>query len=199
MYTVFGTPLARTFRVLWTLEELELPYTLEPHFSHSPPIKAVNPSGKVPILKVGDDFVTDSSAIITYLADKHGKLTAAAGTIERAKQDAVTNLLLDEMDAVLWTAARHTFILPEERRFPEIKDSLRWEFVRNTNRLADRLQGPFLIGEDLSIADIICVHCLNWAVTAKFPVESDKLLEYAENLRSRDAFQKVAALAKRDR
>ena len=43
------------------------------------------------------------------------------------------------MDAVLWTAARHSFVLPEEHRVPEIKGPLRWEFARTCTRLAERL------------------------------------------------------------
>jgi len=97
---------------------------------------------------------------------------------------------------VLWTAARHSFILPEDKRVPAVKDSLRWEFARNTKRLGERIQGPFLMGDSMSIADILCVHCLNWARTAKFEVESEELLEYARSLRSRDAFRRVADLAK---
>ena len=106
------------------------------------------------------------------------------------------HLVLDEIDAVLWTAARHSFILPEEHRVPAVKDSLKWEFAQNIARLEARLTGPYLMGEEFTIADIICVHCLNWAYSAKFPVESPALLEYSKSVRSRDAFQRTAALAK---
>ena len=51
----------------------------------------------------------------------------------RARQDSVVHMLLDEFDAVLWTSARHSFILPEERRLPEIKDSLKWEFATSVD------------------------------------------------------------------
>jgi glutathione S-transferase len=114
MYTVIGKPMTRAFRVIWTLEELGQPYDLNTAAPHSPDIVAVNPSGKVPALVEDGEVITDSTAIITYLADKHGALTAPAGTMARAKQDAVTHQILDEIDAVLWTAARHSFALPEE-------------------------------------------------------------------------------------
>ncbi|NKX70891.1 glutathione S-transferase family protein [Rhodobacteraceae bacterium R_SAG1] len=196
MYTVIGKQLTRCYRVLWALEELGQEYDLNPALPQSPDVLALNPSGKVPILVEDGEAITDSTAIITYLADKHGQLTAPAGTLARAKQDAVTHMLLDELDAVLWTAARHSFILPEDKRVPEVKDSLKWEFVRSLNRLEARMQGPYLMGEDFTIADIICTHCLNWAYSAKFPLENKALLEYSKRMRSRPAFQKVAASVK---
>ncbi|WP_281708060.1 glutathione S-transferase family protein [Phaeobacter italicus] len=196
MYTVIGKQLTRCYRVLWALEELGQEYDLNPALPQSPDVLALNPSGKVPILVENGEAITDSTAIITYLADKHGKLTAPAGTLARAKQDAVTHMLLDELDAVLWTAARHSFILPEDKRVPEVKDSLKWEFARSLNRLEARMQGPYLMGEDFTIADIICTHCLNWAYSAKFPLENKALLEYSKRMRSRPAFQKVAASVK---
>ena len=141
-----------------------------------------------------DWALTDSSAILTYLADRHGKLTHPAGTIERARQDALTHCVLDELDAVLWTAARHGFVLPEDRRVPAVKDSLKWEFTRNVNRLAERFEGPFAMGETMTIADIVLTHCLNWAYNARFTIESEALLSYAKAMRGRDAFRRVMAL-----
>ena len=191
MYKVIGKVFTRTFRVLWTLEEIGQPYELIEAAPQSPEILAHNPSGKVPALVVGDATITDSTAIITYLADKHSALTFPAGTVERGQQDALTNAILDEMDAVLWTGARHVFALPEDKRVPEVRVSLKWEFERNLNRLADRLEGPFLMGETMTIADIICVHCMNWAISAKFPVDNEKMRAYGDRMRDRDAYKSV--------
>jgi len=193
MYKVIGKVQTRTFRVLWMLEEIGQPYESIQVPPRSPEVTALNPSGKVPVLVDGDDAITDSAAILTYLADKHGQLTFPAGTIDRARQDALTHAILDELDAVLWTAARHSFALPEDKRVPDVKSSLKWEFAGNLDRLADRLQGPFLMGETMTIADIICTHCLNWAFGAKFPIENEKMLAYGKMMRARDAFKRVTA------
>jgi glutathione S-transferase len=195
MYKVYGKVPTRAFRVLWMLEEIDQPYELIEAAPRSEAVMALNPSGKVPVLQDGDATLTDSAAILTYLADKHGQLTFPAGTIERAHQDALTHAILDELDAVLWTAARHSFILPEDQRVKEVKPSLQWEFSRNLDRLADRLKGPFLMGEQMTIADILCTHCLNWAHGAKFPVENKAMLAYAKSMRNRDAFKRAMAHA----
>jgi glutathione S-transferase len=196
MYTVTGSPMSRTFRVIWALEEMGLPYELNPASPQSPEVLALNASGKVPVLQEDGETLTDSTAIITYLADKHGALTAPAGTLARARQDAMTQLCLDELDAVLWTAARHSFALPKEQRVPEIKPSLKWEFSRNLARIEQKIQGPFVMGDAFTIADIVLTHCLNWASGAKFPIESQVALDYAKAMRARPAHQRVAALAK---
>ncbi len=196
MYEVYGAVSNRSFRVVWLLEEMGLEFVLHSINPRSPEAMAVNPSGKVPVLKVGDDMITDSAAIMTYLADKHGQFTYPAGTVERAKQDALMHQVLDELDAVLWTAARHGFILPEDKRVPAVKPSLAWEFKRNAQRIADKIEGPFLMGEQMTIPDFLLVHCLNWAVSAKFEHGSDKLDAYASAVRAREAFKATRERAK---
>jgi len=191
MYQVIGDTQSRAFRVTWLLEELGLPYEQIKVKPHSEEARACNPSGKIPALKDGDTILTDSTAIMTYLADKHAGLTYPAGTIERARQDGMMHMVLDELDAVLWTGARHSFVLPEDKRVPAVKDSLKWEFARNCKRLADCMEGPFLMGEKMTIADIIAAHCLNWAYASKFPLEDERLLDYAKRMRNRDAFKRA--------
>ncbi|KAG1715263.1 Glutathione S-transferase zeta class [Nymphon striatum] len=192
MYTVIGNTQSRTFRVLWALEELGLPYTHIPANPQSDAVRANSPLGKVPVLLDGDTAIPDSTAIMTYLADKHGRLTAPAGTLERAQQDALTFRILDELDALLWTAARHSFILAEDMRVPDVKPSLKKEFARNLDRLVPEIKGPFLTGDTLSIPDIILGHCAGWARTAKFPDASPEFVAYLKNLRSLSSFERAA-------
>ena len=191
MYTVIGNTRSRTLRVLWMLEELEQPFERIEAGPHSAEVRARNPSGKVPVLLVEGTALTDSTAILQFLADRHGSLTHPAGTVERARQDGLTHFVLDEMDAALWTAARHSFVLPEDRRVPEIKDSLRWEYGRALARLEERLEGPFLMGEQMTVPDIIAAHCLNWGKLAKFPEPEGALAEYLDRMLARDAFKRA--------
>ncbi|MGA9436501.1 MAG: glutathione S-transferase, partial [Roseobacter sp.] len=147
MYKVIGATKSRAFRVMWALEEMGEPYEHIPAAPRSDEAKTYNPSGKIPALVDGDEVLTDSMAILTYLADKHGKLTAPAGTPARARQDAMTFWLIDEFDAILWAAAKHSFILPEEKRGAAVKDVLKEEFSASAAQLATRLDGPFLAGD----------------------------------------------------
>ncbi|MDO5632000.1 MAG: glutathione S-transferase family protein [Paracoccus sp. (in: a-proteobacteria)] len=194
MLTVIGTSQSRTLRVLWALEELGLPYTHVPALPQSDGVAPFNPAGKVPVLIDDGTPITDSTAILTYLADRHGRLTHPAGTLDRARQDSLTQFLLDEFDAALWLAARHSFVLPEEMRMAGIKNTLRWEFERSQKVLVHRMaDGPFLMGEVMTVPDIILTHSLIWALTAKFPIIEHRLSDYLDQMRARPAFVRAAA------
>ena len=193
MYTVIGATKSRAFRVMWMLEEMGEKYIQIDAGPRSEEAMKYNTLGKIPALIDGEDVLTDSVAIMTYLGDKHGKLTAPAGTPARAHQDAMTFWLIDEFDAILWAAAKHSFVFPEEKRMPAIKDVLKEEFIRSADVLADRLEGPFLMGDHMTHADILAVHCINWSIGAGFPRVNDRLGEWAKSMRERDAFKAAQA------
>ncbi|MCB1336531.1 MAG: glutathione S-transferase family protein [Maritimibacter sp.] len=196
MYHVTGSIPSRTFRVLWLLEELGLDYEWTNAGPRSDEVRALNPTGKVPVLQVAGEVLTDSTAIMTFLADRHHAFTYLSGTTERARQDGFTNFLNDEFDACVWTAARHSFVLPEDKRVPEIKASLKWEFARSVDEFMRRMgDGPFVMGETMTLPDIIATHCGNWAWGAKFPMENEGFNAYLARMRTRPAFQRVKALA----
>lgn len=73
--TLYHCAGARSFRVLWTLEELGLPYELRvlpfPPRVHEKAIFTVNPAGTVPVFVDGGLVMTESVAICAYLAGRH--------------------------------------------------------------------------------------------------------------------------------
>jgi glutathione S-transferase len=148
-YKVIGAVRSRTMRVLWMLEEIGVPYEHVAAAPRSEEVTRFNPAGKVPVLIADGVPITDSVAIMTFLGDRHNALTHAPGTLERARQDSLTQAIVDEFDATLWMAARHSFVLPEDMRIPEIKDSLRWEFERAQDSFFPRMaeDGPYLMGD----------------------------------------------------
>ena len=192
MYRVIGTVKSRAFRVLWMLEELGQSYELVQAAPRSDAARKYNPLGKIPALVDGEDVLTDSVAIMTYLADKHGALTAPAGTPERARQDAMTLWLIDEMDASLWINAKHTFVLPEKLRVDGLKPTLHKEFSRNVDTFAGMLEdagGSFIMGDQITLPDLLAVHCFGWAFGAEFPALPDPVKAYAKRLRARPQFR----------
>lgn len=191
-YTVIGDAQSRAARVLWMLEELGQPYEHIGVKPHTAEVTQFNPSGKVPVLLVDGAPVTDSTAIMQYLADLHGRFTHRAGTLERARQDALTQCILDEFDAVLWVAARHSFILPEAQRVPAVKESLRWEFARNQKLFARRMgDGPYLMGAEMTMPDMVLTHCGIWARAAKFEITEPGLLAYLDRMMQRPALRRA--------
>ncbi|MDG1239485.1 glutathione S-transferase family protein [Planktomarina sp.] len=193
MYTVLGSTKNRTLRVTWTLEELGCPYEQVKGDPGSAEVKAHNPSGKVPALMVDGEVLPDSVAIMSFLSDRHNALTFPAGSVERLRMDGHIHFLLEEFDSLLWVAAKNSFVNPPEHRASEVKSVLKWEFERSLKRLEDRLEGEFLMGERFTISDILAVHCLNWAYTAKFPDATPVLKDYAKRCRVRPAYARALA------
>jgi glutathione S-transferase len=69
---------SRSQRILWLLEELDLPYEIK-HYQRDannnlapPELKAVHPLGKSPVIQDGPHVLIESGAIIDYLIRRHG-------------------------------------------------------------------------------------------------------------------------------
>lgn len=197
MYTVIGHPRSRALRVIWALEELGQPYEIDPQPPRSEALKSVNGTGKIPVLKTDDGMISDSLAIITYLADKHGGLTYPAGSFERAHQDAITQYINNELDAALWLYTKHSFALPEDWRVPEVKPTAPKEFARAMDILAG-LKGdqPFMAGDQFTLADLVLSHCAGWALTVKFTLPDGPFGDFLKSLRKRPAMQRTLAQVK---
>jgi len=69
----YTNPQSRGVVVHWMLEEIGCPYTLKVleygTTMKAPDYLSINPMGKVPAIRHGDDVVTETAAICAYLAD----------------------------------------------------------------------------------------------------------------------------------
>jgi glutathione S-transferase len=79
MITVHHLNNSRSQRVLWLLEELELPYEIK-HYQRDaktslapPELRQVHPLGKSPVVTDGGLTVAESGAILEYLVDRYGE------------------------------------------------------------------------------------------------------------------------------
>ena len=198
MYKLIGSAKSRAFRVMWMLEELGETYEQDSAAPRSPEALAVNPSAKVPAFLDGDDVILDSVAICQYLADKHGKFTHKAGTIQRARQDSFTHLALDELDGALWWAAKNSFVLPEDLRSDKAAAACEYDYMRGLAHLEARLgDNQFVTGDEFTVPDLIIGHCMGWGINVmKWQPPKGPLQDYLARLHERPAFK--AAWAKRE-
>ena len=195
MYKLIGTPKTRSFRVVWMFEELGVDYEIIDVGPRTEEVMQHNPSGKIPALLVGDQVIIDSSAIIQYLADVHGKFTYEVGTIERARQDSFLHFANDELDATCWVAAKHTFVLPKHLRIPEVIEACKWDWERAMVAFAQRLgNNEYVMGDKFTVPDIVFAHVAGWAKGSGFNWPDNKVGEYFHRLRSRPAFKKAWAI-----
>jgi glutathione S-transferase len=203
--TILGGASFRTFRVLWMLEELGIPYQHIPCMPQSPQVKKYNPLGKVPVL-VEDDgaFVLyESGAIMTYLGDTHRDgqsddssppLVPLAGTRQRGKYEQTMSVLLTELDAQgLWIHRKHEAMGDVFTDIPDAVTHARKYFHKTNRSLIQQLgdEGSFLLGRQFSAVDIVYVHCLEWGKSIGW---NDKwkndsvVLDYLDRCRSRPAY-----------
>ena len=93
MITVHHLNNSRSQRVLWLLEELEVPYEVKRYERDAktmlapPALLAVHPLGKSPVIVDGEVTVAESGAIVEYLVDRYGggRLMPPASTPERLR------------------------------------------------------------------------------------------------------------------
>ncbi|MEH0070788.1 glutathione S-transferase family protein [Pannonibacter sp. Pt2-lr] len=192
MYKVIGVPQSRASRIYWLLEELGQPYEIVPAKPHSQEVLAVNPNGKIPVLMDGDVALTDSTAILHYLADKHGSCTFKAGTIDRAMQDSFTMFCLDEIEGALWTGFKNTVVHPEGVRVPDVMRACKAELTKALDILAKRLgTKTYVMGDTFTVADIIITNCLMWGASIpEFGVPKEgPIPDYVKRTTSRPAFK----------
>ncbi len=69
---------SRSQRILWLLEELELPYEIKRYQRQTsmlapPELKKVHPLGKAPVITDGDRVVAESGAILEYLVGRYDR------------------------------------------------------------------------------------------------------------------------------
>lgn len=194
MYKAVGSPGSRLTRVTWMLEELGVPYEIVNAKQHTGTVKALNPSGKIPVLIDGDTTVTDSAAICVYLADRHPEkgMTVAPGTKERAELDGWLHFAQSELEAPLWNKLKHRLLLPEELRV-DVGPWTAWEFARDIKAFEARLgERTFALGDRFTAADVVLGHIGNWARAARFGITSPLVNAYFDRVLSRPALARAS-------
>ena len=110
MLTVHHLNESRSQRILWLLEELNLPYEIVQHIrdpkTRLAPLSllAIHPLGKSPVITDGDLTVIESGAIIDYVIRRHGggRLApdAASADYDRYQPVSYTHLTLPTIPLV---------------------------------------------------------------------------------------------------
>jgi len=199
MMKLYGYRNGRTLRAAWALEEVDAQYEyvevdLMRGEGREPWFLAINPAGKVPVLIDGGQVITESAAICMHLAEKYpaSRLLPPVGSPERTECYKWISFILTEIDAPLWTIAKHRFALPKERRVPGVIDTAKWEFDIAVRILETGLnQRRFLTSDTLTVADILAGHTLSWAKSARFELSSD-LERYLDSLLTRGAAKRAS-------
>ena len=197
----FATP--NSVKVPIALEELGLDYTLYAVNVRSGGQKetafvALNPNAKVPVLVDGDLTLTESAAILVYLAEKTGKLLPVAGP-GRARVFEQLFFHASGLSPAFGNVGFFRKFAPEP--IPLAIERFGNEAVRIVGVLdAILARSPFVAGDALSIADIAHFGWLWRRAFAEVSLDAaPNVARWYADLEARPAFQRgierTAALA----
>lgn len=196
---------ARSFRPLWLLEELQIPYTLRmwpfPPRARDKRFFDVNPLGTVPAFSDGAVQMTESAAICQYLAERHSPRGLHVA-IDEPDHGAYLNLLHFGEATLTFPQTlvlRYRRFEPDERKQPQVADDYAKWFLSRLRALLPRLQADeWLCAGRFTAADVSVGYALMLgsylAMDASYPPE---VAAYWRRLQQRDGFQR--ALAAQDR
>jgi glutathione S-transferase len=151
---------SRSQRVLWLLEELELPYRIE-HYQRDattrfapPQLKAVHPLGKSPVLVDGERTLIESGAIVDYLIRRHGQ-----GRLQPAAESADFDIYQQWLHFAEGSAMLPLLLKLYVSRLGEagapLSPRIESEIANHLGYIDQSLQGrEWLVGDALSGADI---------------------------------------------
>ncbi|MEI6419779.1 MAG: glutathione S-transferase family protein [Sphingomonadales bacterium] len=161
---------ARSFRVLWALEECGLPYQLHmlpfPPRWRQPEYLAVNPLGTIPFFTDGATHMTESAAICQYVADKAGTCRI---TPDEPAYGAYLNFLHHGEATLTFPQTlvfRYAMLEKPENRNPKVaEDYKKWFLARTMLAEATLADGRDWLCGSFSMADISVAYALLFAET----------------------------------
>jgi glutathione S-transferase len=200
MLTLYHCHDARSFRPLWTLEEMGVPYELK--MLSFPPRAAtdyleINPLGTVPTFFDDTMRMTESAAICQYLVSRYGPTPLGVETSEPDFGPYLNWLYFGEATLTFpqTIVLRYSILEPPERRSEQVAaDYSRWFLSRLRGVDAVVSKQPTLCAGRFTVADISVGFALMLAefigLDAKF---SPAVAAYWQSLKERDGFRRAIA------
>ena len=200
MLKIYGVPPSiHTRKVIVAVLEKNIPYEIEFVFPFDPPAgwRELSPTGKVPALADGDFHLADSSAIVAYLDKKFPQNPLFPSTAREYGQALWFEEYVDSSVAPDITAIFHQRILnPMLHKKPAdeavIASMLNEHLPPKFDYLEKSLQGEYLVGQTLTIADItlgsdlLIYHYLGCTLAAdRYP----RLIAHFDKMLRRSSFQ----------
>ena len=203
MLKVHFAPNSRAGRIIWLLEELELPYEVNKMDFHPKDLKSDehrsrHPLGRIPVLDDGDIRIYESGAIVEYILERHKN-----GGL---KPDVSSNSYPDYLQWFHYcegmvmppinTIVVQTILLPEDRRDETVLNQAKKLLSKSLEPVNKELEGKeYLIG-DFSAADIMLGHaCFMSNRLGCVSEEMSNMKSYVDNINKRPAFQTAISMS----
>lgn len=189
---LYGFGPTRSLRVLWGLLELGaefefVPVNLATGEHRHPDFLKLNPAGKLPVLVDGDVVLTESAAIVLYLAEKYpAKSLLPADLKKRAQVYRWIMFAVTELEQPLQRIARHTVVYPEDKRLPGDVALARQEFLTMASVFDRHMEGRrFIVGDNVTAADCVMAYLVDWANERHLLEGCAQLRAYLERMYAR--------------
>jgi len=192
---LYHWPQSRSATARWALEEAGAPYELKilnmSKGEHkTPELLALNPLGKLPTLTHGDAVVTETAAIVAYLADTFPAARLAPPPGEKARGPYLRWLVMSV--ATLEPAIIDRAMKREPGQAGMVP-------YGNFEGLMDVLaksvsQGTWLLGERFTAADIVIASGLRWSMAFGIVPPRDEFTAYVGRVTTRPAIARAIAL-----
>jgi glutathione S-transferase len=183
---------SRAIRVRWTLQELGVDFdtvtvNLMAGEHRRPEFLKINPAGKLPALVDGDVVLTESVAIVLYLAEKHSERDLIPRELgQRAEFFRWLLFTTTELEQPLWRISRHTSIYPADKRLPADIALARGDFAAMGRVLEEHMNGrQFLVGNTVTVADFVLAYTLDWAMMLSLLDGLPRLDQYVQRMYAR--------------
>ena len=197
MITLHHLTFSRSTRIIWLLEELELPYNLVTHergpdMRAPASLKAVHPLGKAPVIEDDGLILAESGAIIEHIVSTHGggRLAPAPGTAEHAKWREWLHYAEGSvmMPVLITLFGNRTGLTEGMRAFITPESDAHLGFV------ARAVTGSGYLLDGFSSADIQMSYVVQVAQMAGLLEPRPALSDYLARLEARPAFAKSIAI-----
>ncbi len=198
MLKLHHAPNSRAGRIVWLLEELELPYELNKMKFHPSDLKSDehrgrHPLGRVPVLEDGDVMLYESGAITEYIIERHANGALKPNTDDPMYPEYLQwfhyceGMVMPPVNTIVV----QTILLPPERRNEEALGQAQRLLTKAVVPIDRALEGrDYLIG-DFSAADIMLGHACY--MSRRLGCVGDALINlqaYLDRVEARPAFQK---------
>ncbi len=195
MIKIFHASGSRSLRVIWMAEEMGLDYEFmaEAIGRSSPEFIAVNPARALPAIVDGDVAMSESVAILQYLAARHGPTPLAPAAADPTYPLYLQYLIYGEgsLSAFLNPLVGTRFLAPDDQKDNFTAGLCRTLFSRRVKALTGRLsESPHLAGEAFTAADISVVYPLNMGASLGLADDYPApVADYWTRVRARPAYQ----------
>jgi glutathione S-transferase len=140
--------------------EKGVPYTLEPVMPHSDAINALHPFGRIPALRHGDFTLFETSAVMRYIDDAFdGPRLTPTDARGRARMEQWISAINAYYDSAIMRRLVVQYVFPsgpDGKPNRAVIDKAA-EDVKVQMTLLDKTvaEGPFLLGANISLADLL--------------------------------------------